>query len=61
MTPEEREWLIKQDFDKLLKLNTQTQIKARSYVKKFYLDIRNNVESMDPVPESIIERYSAPE
>lgn len=47
LSPEEREWLIKQDFDKLLWRNVQTQMEARVYVKRCYVDIRNNVESMD--------------
>jgi hypothetical protein len=57
LTLEEREWLIKQNIDELLKMNTRTQLQARDYIKRCYFDIRNNVESIDPEIVSIKSRY----
>lgn len=55
--PQEREWLIKQNFDELLRMNTRSLIEARAYVKRCYVDIRNNVESIDPEDLDIKSRY----
>lgn len=53
----EKEWLIHQDIDRVLKLNYRTQAQAREYVKRCYLEIRNNVHSIDRDVISIKDRY----
>lgn len=59
LTQEEKEWLIKQDIDKLLKLNWQTLLKAREHIKRQYLNIRNNVESIVPEDLDLRKRYDS--
>jgi hypothetical protein len=58
---EEKEWLIRQDFDKLLKLNWQTQLKAREHIKLQYFEIKNNVESIDVEDLDVRKRYGEQE
>jgi hypothetical protein len=57
LTVTEKEWLIHEDIDELLKLNYRTQLQAREYVKRCYLKIRNNVHSIEPLPLTIRDRY----
>jgi hypothetical protein len=56
---EQREWLIHQDIDRLLQMNTRIQTQARTYVKRCYVDIRNNIESMDFEDVDIKTRYES--
>jgi hypothetical protein len=57
LSPEEREWLVKQDFDKLIDLNWKTQLSARDHIKRCYLEIRNNVESIDTEALNMKKRF----
>jgi len=57
LNPKEKEWLLLQDTGELLNRNTKIQIEVRDHVKRCYLEIRNNVESMDREPVSIMTKY----